>query len=134
MPAICNALHDEDLSELTFGRLDVNALQLAKTANRSVLGTMNDLAFHCELRVLSDGGIKEIDVHELNRAIRRIPMLWKARTQLSLLKPSSPTSSVPTLRTFTLCTELTATSRSRELCTTCGRQAISSTPGPDIGI
>lgn len=74
VPAIHHALASEGLPKETFGLLDPDEVELAKTASRSVLGSMNDLAFHCEMRVLDDGGARHVNVHKLNSEIRRIPM------------------------------------------------------------
>jgi hypothetical protein len=74
VPAISDALASEGLSKETFGHLDADEVELAKTASRSVLGSMNDLAFQCEMRVLDDGGARQVDLHKLNSEIRRIPM------------------------------------------------------------
>lgn len=74
VPHLRAALASEGLSEETFGHLDPDEVELAKTASRSVLGSMNDLAFQCEIRVLNEGGVHQVNVESLNRALRRIPM------------------------------------------------------------
>lgn len=44
---------------------------LAKTADRSVLGCMNDMAFLCEKAISGSGGLSCTDVVTLNRSLRR---------------------------------------------------------------
>jgi len=45
----------------------------AKTNNRSVLGSMNDMAFHIEYHIQADGGLAYADFADLHRRINRIP-------------------------------------------------------------
>ena len=47
---------------------------IAKTNNRSLLGSMNDLAFQLKYRIDAMGGFSNIDVAELNHDLNRIPM------------------------------------------------------------
>jgi hypothetical protein len=61
----------EHLPEDTFGSLDPEQVAVAKTADRSVLGCMNDMAFICEVSIDRSGGLEGIDIAELNRALRR---------------------------------------------------------------
>lgn len=44
---------------------------LAKTANRSVLGCMNDMAILCEVAITRSGGLAGTNVADLNQALRR---------------------------------------------------------------
>ncbi len=53
---------------------DCHEIEIAKTNNRSVLGSMNDLAFQLKVRIESAGGLRNIDLTELNRELNRIPM------------------------------------------------------------
>ena len=46
----------------------------AKTSNRQVLGSMNDLAYHYEFQIMREGGIENIRILHLNKEINRIPM------------------------------------------------------------
>lgn len=46
----------ESLPPGTFGDLRTTSLRIAKTADRSVLGCMNDMAFLCEVAVADAGG------------------------------------------------------------------------------
>ena len=47
---------------------------IAKTNNRSVLGSMNDLAFQLKYRIAAMGGLVNVDLAELNHELNRIPM------------------------------------------------------------
>ena len=44
---------------------------LAKTADRSVLGCMNDMALRCQAAVDDDGSLQHTDIAELNQSLRR---------------------------------------------------------------
>jgi hypothetical protein len=55
----------------TFGNPDPAGVSLAKTADRSVLGCMNDMAFMCETVTTRSGGLATTDIADLNRALRR---------------------------------------------------------------
>ena len=47
---------------------------IAKTNNRSVLGSMNDLTFQLKYRIGAKGGLANVDLAELNHELNRIPM------------------------------------------------------------
>jgi hypothetical protein len=64
-------LRREDLPAATFGDLEQQEVLLAKTADRSVLGCMNDMAFLCEHAITGAGGLAGTDPAELNRSLRR---------------------------------------------------------------
>jgi hypothetical protein len=64
-------LQEEHLPAHTFGDLGNEALVVAKTADRSVLGCMNDMAFLAEVTVGQSGGLASLDVRTLNRRLRR---------------------------------------------------------------
>ena len=64
-------LRREGLPPATFGNLRSQELILAKTADRSVLGCMNDMAFLCEVAISDAGGLAHIDLGELNHALHR---------------------------------------------------------------
>lgn len=64
-------LRREDLPAATFGDLEQQEVLLAKTADRSVLGCMNDMAFLCEHAITGAGGLARTDPAELNRLLRR---------------------------------------------------------------
>lgn len=53
---------------------DCREITVAKTNNRSVLGSMNDLAFQLKYRIEAVGGLGNIDLTELNHELNRIPM------------------------------------------------------------
>jgi len=55
----------------TFGGLEPAEVVPAKTADRSVLGCMNDVAFMCEVAITHSGGLARTDIAELNQALRR---------------------------------------------------------------
>jgi hypothetical protein len=61
----------EGLPPATFGNLRSQELILAKTANRSVLGCMNDMAFLCEVAISDAGGLAHIHLGELNYTLHR---------------------------------------------------------------
>ena len=61
----------EGLPPATFGNLRSQELILAKTANRSILGCMNDMAFLCEVAISDAGGLAHIDFGELNHSLHR---------------------------------------------------------------
>jgi hypothetical protein len=64
-------LRREDLPAATFGDLDQQEVLLAKTADRSILGCMNDMAFLCEHVIAGAEGLAGTDLDELNRSLRR---------------------------------------------------------------
>lgn len=47
---------------------------IAKTNNRSVLGSMNDLAFQLKYRIAAMGGLVNVNLMKLNYGLNRIPM------------------------------------------------------------
>jgi hypothetical protein len=55
----------------TFGQLDPAGVQLAKTASRSVLGCMNDMALICKYAVIEARALAYCDIPALNRDLRR---------------------------------------------------------------
>ena len=64
-------LLNEGLPADTFGNLTPASVTIAKTADRSVLGCMNDMAFMCEVVTTRSGGLAATDTADLNRALRR---------------------------------------------------------------
>ena len=64
-------LHAEGLPLDTFGNLDRNGVELAKTASRSVLGYMNEIARDCEYAIAESGGLGRCDIERLNSELRR---------------------------------------------------------------
>jgi hypothetical protein len=65
------ALKDEQLPADALGELDPDALQLAKTASRQILGFMNDSALTSRWLIQSAGGLQHTDLGDLNRFLRR---------------------------------------------------------------
>jgi hypothetical protein len=71
VPRIQAALAAEGLPPNTLGNLDPADLRLAKTADRSVLGSMNDLAFLCKWIAADDGGLAHLDLADLHHRMQR---------------------------------------------------------------
>lgn len=72
--AIRTELRTEGLPENTFPDLDPHDLQLAKTASRSTLGFMTEMAFELGWIIHAKRGLRPSDINYLNHALRR--MLW----------------------------------------------------------
>ena len=53
---------------------EYRTIHFAKTNNRSVLGSINDLAFHMEAHIKSSGGIRNLGLDAINDVLNRIPM------------------------------------------------------------
>jgi hypothetical protein len=64
-------LRAEGLPLDAFGDLDLNSVELAKTASRKVLGYMNEIARSWEFSIAESGGVDRCDVERLNRELRR---------------------------------------------------------------
>jgi len=71
VPLIKEALLTEELPPDTFGVLKPDDVVIARTADRSVLGSMNDMALMLEWRIAARGGLKSCDVVQLNRQLRQ---------------------------------------------------------------
>lgn len=71
VPALHAELAREGLPADTFGHLRADAVHLAKTADRSVLGCMNDLGARCEWTVEDAGGLAGVDLAELHHGLQR---------------------------------------------------------------
>jgi hypothetical protein len=69
--AIEAELSSEGVPPDTFGDLDPDSIQLAKTASRSTLGFMNEMAHHLRYQAAHAGGINRCDIYALNRDLRR---------------------------------------------------------------
>jgi hypothetical protein len=63
-------LRRENLPPTTFG-LRLEEVILARTADRSVLGCMNDMAFLCQEAITRSGGLWHTDLAALNHSLRR---------------------------------------------------------------
>ena len=85
----CTALRDnlahEGFAAATLDQLlaDYHTIILGKTDNRSVLGSMNDLAYLFEGMIETRGGVKMVDVGELSQDINRTPQ-WKRGKSYSI--------------------------------------------------
>ena len=64
-------LRSESLPPNILGEFDHDALRLAKTASRSTLGFMNEMAVHLRYQVADAGGLNHCDVSALNHHLRR---------------------------------------------------------------
>jgi len=64
-------LRSEQLPPDALGPLHPDAVRLAKTASRSILGFMNDIAVHCRYQVADAGGLSRCDISALNHRLRR---------------------------------------------------------------
>lgn len=64
-------LRSEGLPLDTFGLLVPEALVIARTADRSVLGSMNEMAYASRMDVMLHGGLARCDFATLNRGLRR---------------------------------------------------------------
>ena len=64
-------LRSEGLPAETFADLEPDKVILAKTASRSVLGCMNDMAFQCAHAINGSGGLSCTDLAALNHGLRR---------------------------------------------------------------
>jgi len=53
---------------------DLREIEIAKTNNRSVLGSMNDLTFQLKYQIAYEGGLLNINFAKLNHDLNRIPM------------------------------------------------------------
>lgn len=53
---------------------DIRKIEITKTNNRSVLGSMNDLAFQLKYQIVDEGGLLDTDISKLNHDLNRIPM------------------------------------------------------------
>ena len=53
---------------------DTQEIKICKTSNRSVLGSMNDLAFQLQWYIADEGGLEYTDILKLNHDLKRIPM------------------------------------------------------------
>jgi hypothetical protein len=68
---IARELAREGLPPGTFGPLDSMSVRLAKTADRSVMGCMTDMADRCAAAARTAGGLAGTDIADVNQALRR---------------------------------------------------------------
>lgn len=71
VPLIGDQLNAEGFRADALGILDGSEVRIAKTAERSVLGCMNDLALTCEHAVADAGGLSHLDLVGLHRRLQR---------------------------------------------------------------
>lgn len=69
--AIAEELHAEGLPPAALGLLDAEDVHVARTASRSVLGFMNEMAFHVRHQIELEGGLDLCDIRVLNHGQRR---------------------------------------------------------------
>jgi hypothetical protein len=72
--AIQAELRAKGLPENAFADLDPDELRLAKTASRSTLGFMTEMAFELGWIIEDKRGLRRSDINDLNHTLRR--MLW----------------------------------------------------------
>ena len=66
---------------------EYNEVVLAKTDSRSVLGSMNDLAWLYECHIKMDGGITAVDLGQAIRKVNRTPQLTRGgKYSIKLMK------------------------------------------------
>jgi hypothetical protein len=69
--AVETELRSENLPPDTFSQLDPDGVRLAKTASRSTLGFMNEMAIELRYHVTDAGGLRRCDIDALNHGLRR---------------------------------------------------------------
>jgi hypothetical protein len=69
--AIGAELRAEHLPTDTFSELQPDSVLLAKTASRSTLGFMNEMAFELRYVIAHNGGLRRCDIDVLNYGLRR---------------------------------------------------------------
>ena len=69
-------LADEGFAEADRQRMlsEYDEIGFANTSSKSVLGSMNDLAFHYKYSILESGGVHSPAVPEIIRRLNRMPM------------------------------------------------------------
>jgi hypothetical protein len=65
------ALRAEGLAVDTLGALDAQQVTVAKTADRRIMGTMNDLTVTAQHVIATGGGLARCDIDALNHALHR---------------------------------------------------------------
>ena len=67
---VLDALSSEGLAGTTLGPADPSGVRVAKTASRSVLGHMNEMAFEARHLIAQDGGLRHADLDGVKRRLR----------------------------------------------------------------
>ncbi len=70
---VATSLADEELAPDCLGPLDPAQVRVARTASRSVLGVLNDMASMSQRFAEQASGISSLDVEDLNAFLRRTP-------------------------------------------------------------
>ena len=70
---IVRALRAEGLPEDALGKIDDKDVRLARTADRSVLGSMNDMVQMVRHIIRAEGGLGAGDAESLNRFLHKTP-------------------------------------------------------------
>jgi len=71
VPLLTRQLVTEGFSPVALGPLNSEAVTIAKTADRRVLGCMNDLALHCSYAAENAGGLALLDLGALHHHLER---------------------------------------------------------------
>jgi hypothetical protein len=74
--SLFNSLMNEGLAmaQVEYMLSEHMQVTITKTNNRSVLGSMNDLAFQVKSMIYMNGGLANTDLSEISRQVNRIPM------------------------------------------------------------
>jgi hypothetical protein len=68
---VVDALASEGLAGTALGPTDPASLRITKTASRSVLGHMTEMAFDSQYLIASSGWLRTADIDDVNRQLRR---------------------------------------------------------------
>lgn len=73
---LLKSLMSEGLNDPHVGHMlgSQETLMITKTSSRSILGSMNDLAFQIKCMIDAIGGLANADLSEIGRELNRIPM------------------------------------------------------------
>ena len=69
-------LSDEGIPEMAITKImsEYESVQYANTNNKSVMGSMNDLAFHYKYHIQSEGGVHSYAVPSIIKKLNHMPM------------------------------------------------------------
>jgi hypothetical protein len=69
-------LHNESIDQATVTKVttEYDQIEFAKTENRSVLGSLNDLAFHYEYLICEQGGVHSPEIPTIIHQLNHMPM------------------------------------------------------------
>lgn len=71
---LARSLETEGLSINDLTGFDTGPAVITRTNSRSVLGSMNELAYLCEGDILSSGGLGNCDLDDVHRRLNRVPL------------------------------------------------------------